>query len=60
VLGVVTLFRACQGDDEGLQERLQAWQHATQQTRWTFGLVKQFLEADAETSLHRPPPFGTL
>src|SRR5262249_44347933 len=39
---------------------LQAWQHAPQETRWDFSIVKQFLEADAETSLHRPSPFGTL
>src|SRR5262249_45003939 len=60
VLGVVPLLGACQRGDEGLQERLQAWQHAPQETRWDFSIVKQFLEADAETSLHRPSPFGTL
>src|SRR5262249_25071709 len=60
VLGVVPLRRACQRRDERFQEGLQAWQHAPQQTRRNFSIGKQLLEADAETSLHRPSPFSTL
>src|SRR5205823_9353481 len=58
VLGVVPVLRSRQQRDERFQEGCEAWQHATQQARRDFGIVKQLVEADAETSLHRSAPFG--
>ena len=58
VLGVVPLLLSRQRRDERLQEGFQTWQHAPQQARRDLGLFKQFVQADAEPSLHRTSPFG--
>ena len=53
VLGVVPLRFSRQRREERFQEGSQAWPHAAQQARRDNGIVKQLVQANAETSLHR-------
>src|SRR5205823_3346855 len=58
VLGVEPLLGPRQRRDEWPQEGFQAGQDAAQQAGRDLGIFQQFVQADAEPSLHRTSPFG--
>ncbi len=58
VLRVAALLVARQRRDERLQEGCQAGQHALQQAGRDLSIFQQFVQADAEPSLHRTSPFA--